>query len=137
MKVLAFDVGHKGAFSFKDKFEENTEAFDFITLDDYLRRVLALIRLYKPDIVGCSYPTFRYSVIVFQSKLGAIIELACEKTQTPFMEINDSQAKKKVLGKGKANKIEIMDAMGQPTEHLGDALMFSRYIYSFKDEEGV
>lgn len=129
-KVLTFDVGKHGAMAFKDDVGEDVSDFDFNTLDEYFKGVQEAIRIYKPTIVGCAYPTRFYNVIVFQSKLAAIIELACERSDIPFMEINDSQAKKAVMGTGHAKKPEIIKAMKQPNEHRADALMFARYIFS-------
>lgn len=129
-KVLTFDVGKKGGMAFKDDISEESFSFDFSSLQDYYARVVAAIELYKPDVVGAAYPTRFYRVIVFQSKLLAIVELACEAKGVQFFEVQDGQAKKAILGNGHAKKEEIMKAMGVDNEHRADALMFSRHLFN-------
>ena len=127
-KVLAFDVGKHGGMAYEDSVLEVSEPFDFTTLNDYFKRVKAAIDLYKPDIVATAYPTRFYRVIVFQSKLAAIIELACEVKGVEFYEVQDSTVKKAVLGNGHAKKDEIMKFFNKTNEHEADAAMFCKYI---------
>lgn len=129
-KVLAFDVGKHGGMAFKDDLSEEVHKFDFLSLWAYYMAVLDAIDLYKPDIVTCAYPTRFYRVIVFQSKLAAIIELACERRGIEFTEVQDKQAKKAIIGNGNAKKDEIMKFMQQDNEHIADALMFSRHVFN-------
>lgn len=129
VKVLAFDVGKHGGMAFKDDVSEETRPFDFISLKDYYTRVVASINLYKPDVVTTAYPTRFYRVIVYQSKLAAIIELACESKGIEFTEVQDRQAKKSIIGNGNAKKEEIMKFLKQDDEHMADALMFARHVY--------
>lgn len=135
-KILTFDVGKKGGVAFKDAIGEVSFPFDFTSLQNYYERVVAYIELYKPDIVGAAYPTRFYRVIVFQSKLLAIVELACEAKGVQFFEVQDGQAKKAILGNGHAKKEEIMKVMRVDSEHQADALMFAKHLFNLcKDGE--
>jgi len=128
--ILAIDVGKHGGYAFKKGKIEKTGILDFVSLEQYYRDISALISVHKPYIVVSGYPTRFYNVIVFQSKLLAIVELAVETARkfTLFMEVNDCQAKKAVIGSAKAKKADIMKKLKVKCEHSADALMFARFV---------
>lgn len=130
MKIVSFDVGKSTGWAYLDITGEETGVFQFTSLAAYEKCVKDIIQLYKPDVVVTAYPTRFYRVIVYQSKLAAIVELCCEKKNIQFAEVNDSTCKKDILGNGKASKEEIMQYFNKDTEHEADALMFATHIYN-------
>jgi len=125
MKTLGIDVGKTSGWYFDGESGE----MSFLTLEKYYQDIMHLVDLYKPEMVVSARPTRMYNVIVFQTKLLAIIELICEKKNIKHnLRLIDSSCKKKVIGKGNAKKPEIMEWAGVGSEHEADAKMFVEYI---------
>lgn len=128
--VLAIDVGKTGAWAYRDSVGIESGPFNFTDLVSYEKAVKALVREMKPDILVTGYPTRFYNAIVRHSKYQAIVELVCQNTGCEYMEINDSQAKKSVLGKGKAEKEEIMKHFNVTSPDEADASLFATHVYN-------
>lgn len=105
IKVLGVDVGKASTgWAFLDEVGEETGHFKFKSLAHFEKTVKSLVERFKPSVIVTAYPTKFYSVIVFQSKLGAILELICEKKGIQYTEISDVKARNDVLGKSTVSK---------------------------------
>lgn len=133
MQILTFDVGKKGAWCFKDGDYEITGRISFASLAEYLKIVKELVDLHKPQLICAARPTRFPKVIANHSKMLAMIELAAELREIRYYEVIDSECKKSVLGKGNAQKEQVMawsKAKGfDITEDESDALMFANHAH--------
>ena len=128
MKILSIDLGKTSGILFKDGENKIYQEHKFISLKAFRDEVARWVKNTEPDIVICPYPTRFYRVIVFQSKLAAVIELVAEECGVQYLEVNDSNCKKVVIGKGNAKKEDIAKyyaTEGIKSEHVMDALLFT------------
>lgn len=135
MNILSIDVGKTMGFAaIKDDMPMYWEEVKFVSLRKLYDEVKKWLTTVPMDIVLIPYPTRMYNVIVFQSKLSAVIELCAEDMGVPVVLMNDAHCKKVVLGDGHAKKPAIEAYYKEKckewikpiikSEHCRDAVMF-------------
>lgn len=103
------------------------EDYKFTSYWEFDHKLKDLVVTYKPDLILIPYPTRFYNVIIAHAKLMGIVCLVGDKKEIPVVEVNDSQAKKVVLGNGRAKKEDIMNYFKVEPEHIADAMMFCEW----------
>ena len=104
------------------------------SLSGLFDEVEGLLSEYDIDLIIMPYPTRFYNTIIKHAKQMGIVTLAAEQYDIQTIEVNDSHAKKVVLGKDKASKEEIQEAMGTKKGHVADARMFTQSYLKEIDE---
>lgn len=129
--VLSFDLGKRSGWY--SNCENFGKSFNIQDLRGLYSRVIRLIEDLKPNVIIYPVPTRYHNVMRKHYQYIGIINLVAEKKEIQTIEVIDSQAKKVVLGKGKASKQEIMDEMRIQDSEIADAKMFTIwYLKSIK-----
>ena len=140
MKILAFDVGKNTGVCFLENSKMIIDEIKFKTLFQYKEEIKELIKKHKPNLVV-------YSDTVFMKNSNSVkplhfymacVEMACEELKTQYEAIQDSTAKKHVIGKGNAKKHEIKEWVINTSiiesdgisQDVCDATMFAEYMFN-------
>lgn len=121
MNIISFDIGKTSAYY--DSENKIGDEFKITSLEKLEEQITEILTP-RPDVVIYPHPVRYYNVMRKHWQYIAIINLVCEKKCITTVEVKDSQAKKSVIGSGKAKKPEIMAHYGEKSEHVADARMF-------------
>ena len=122
MKTIALDLGKTSAYWIDDI--DYGEEFTITTLTGLYSTIYNLIKKYKPDVILYPHPVRYYNVYRKHWQYIGVLNLLCERNEIQSIEVKDSQAKKSVLGNGRAKKPEIMARYEEKSEHIADCKMF-------------
>ena len=120
MKIIAIDIGKWSAYWNG----EHGEVFDVKSLSNWHGWIKMLIEGQRPDVIIYPHPVRYYNVLRMHWQYIGVLNLLSEQHGIQTIEVKDSQAKKLVLGNGKAKKEEIMKHFNEDNEHLADARLF-------------
>lgn len=136
MKILSLDVpgGRIGGYATLDSdFAVSIGSIIFSqekSLADDFRTLAALIDTIKPTLVIVERP-FLFQIAGY---IGAVLGF-CSERHTPWWQVGPSRAKKLVLGRGNAKKVDVLqwacqtygtltNPPGTMTQHQADALLY-------------
>lgn len=143
MKVLAFDIAQKAAYSFGDSDFgiEDFGTFSCKNLKESYVIFNELLTKWKPDYVVWARATFRINAIRAQSRIEGVLLLAIEryddgKKKKDRIKINgnllDNKCKNEIVGNGTSNKRDTMDFFKQQDPDIADSMLFWEYFKKMK-----
>lgn len=129
MITLGIDIGKHFGFAVANNGAPiHTEEMKFVSLWDLERKVIALIRLWKPQVVLlCESRCASLTNASTHGGYAAIVEMACQKCEVPFVARPDNTMRKTVFGKGNKSKEEIRLHFQTETDHESDAMVAAVY----------
>lgn len=96
-----------------------------------IREVNALLDRYPVDAVAIESPVARFAkAIIPQTRVGAMVLLACAERSLAWCEVTPTAAKRALTGDGAATKREMLEAAASYFGYDADALIYRCY----KDE---
>lgn len=126
-KIMALDLGSVTGISIWNGLEYvYSDEKPIAVLTELFDEIEGLLSEYDIDLIIIPYPTRFYNTIIKHAKQMGVVNLVAEQYSIQTIEVNDSHCKKVVLGKGKASKEEVQEAMGTKKEHVADARMFTQ-----------
>ena len=134
MKILAFDVAKKtGCAVSKDAKILQSIHFEFKSHEQYYKAICKIIDHAKPEAIVTAKPNRFYNTIFSHAQYISIIQLAAEQNGVPVFLLNDREIKtwafpnKKISGKNKLTKQEVIDKFGGATDDEADASMMALF----------